>query len=114
MPLSRLAESLAQLHHKVDAILRHFDVKTKPIHFIGENCPVCKRPIDYQIDHLANVVVRKCGCSTGKVPSTLPLIPIGDQNANNQTQANRASKTEDPIRGQGSEASDDKLRKPNK
>jgi hypothetical protein len=71
-----LAEALARLEHKVDAIIRHLNVSTQPMHFPGQVCPACGSFIDYQIDVTKGVVVRRCKCTTGKVPPVIPLIPV--------------------------------------
>lgn len=76
MPARIIAEGILRLEHKLDAVLRHLQVKAKPMHFIGELCPVCSKPIEYCIDIGLNVAVRKCGCSSGKVPSGIPLLPL--------------------------------------
>lgn len=72
-----LAEGIARLEHKVDAIIRHLNVVSTPMSFPGQACPVCTSFIDYQIDVVRGVVVRKCKCSTGKVPPMIPLVPVG-------------------------------------
>lgn len=76
MGLSLIAEALARIEHKIDLLLTHFKVQTKPMHFFGNACPVCKIPIDYVIDIQKNMVMRKCSCSTGKSPSIAPLSPV--------------------------------------
>ena len=81
MGMKVLAEQVAQIQHKLDAVIRHFKIKVSPVHFVGEQCPLCLRPVDYKIDPFVNVVERKCGCSTGKMPSTIQLTPIGDNSA---------------------------------
>ena len=79
MSLAILAEQLARIEHKVDAICREVGIKTSPMYFVGLQCPVCKQDITYLIDVVSQVVVRRCGCSTGKVPSTMPLLPVAPQ-----------------------------------
>lgn len=80
MALSLLAEALLRIEHKLDAILHAFEIVAKPMGFIGTACPVCKQPVQYQMDIVHNVVKRRCGCATGMIPSTIPLIPVGDSN----------------------------------
>lgn len=87
MALGILAEAILRIEHKVDLILTRLgflDATPHPqLHFVGTVCPVCKQTIDYQVDITHNVVVRKCGCKTGKQPSIIPLIPVpGAQNVN--------------------------------
>ncbi len=76
MPLTVLGEAVARIEHKLDALLRALDVKADPLHFVGGKCPVCQQEIDHRIDIEKRIVVRKCGCSTGKQPP-LPLLPVG-------------------------------------
>jgi hypothetical protein len=76
MGLSILSEALARIEHKIDQLLNHLKVQTRPMHFFGNACPVCKNPIEYIIDLQKNMVVRKCNCSTGKSPSIAPLSPL--------------------------------------
>lgn len=72
-----LAEGLARLEYKVDILLRQLiGAITTPMSFPGQTCPACTSFIDYQIDVAKGVVVRKCKCSTGKVPPMIPLMPV--------------------------------------
>lgn len=78
MGLSILAEALMRIEHKLDLLIEGFFVKTvvhPKLHFFGNTCPVCGESIDYQIDVQHQVVVRRCGCKTGKIPSAIPLLP---------------------------------------
>lgn len=75
MPLGILGEALARIEHKIDALLRALDVKATPLHYVGGKCPVCQKSVDHQIDIEKRIVVRKCGCSTGKQPP-LALLPV--------------------------------------
>ena len=76
MGLHLLAEAILRSEHKLDALLKHFKIQTQPMHFIGQVCPVCHHNIDYLIDIQHQVVIRRCNCKTGKVPSTIPLTPV--------------------------------------
>ena len=111
MPTRILAEGLARVEHKVDALMRHLKVPTKPLHFIGETCPVCSKPIEYQVDVFLNVVVRKCGCTTGKAPSGINIIPSGDSNGSSSAPAKRFTSEQPAQDGSGGSASDDGSRK---
>lgn len=87
MSLGILAEAVLRIEHKIDLVLGRLGFldasPNKMMHFIGNMCPVCCQAVDYQIDITHNVVVRKCGCKTGKQPSTIPLTPVtGVQNGN--------------------------------
>lgn len=76
MGLSIIAEALARVEHKLDALLRHHNVPVFPMHFTGNLCAGCGTVVDYQIDIEHQVVVRKCQCKTGKIPSPIPLLPV--------------------------------------
>jgi hypothetical protein len=87
MALGILAEAVLRIEHKLDLVLKRLgflDATPHPqMHFVGHMCPVCNQAVDYQIDITHNVAVRKCGCKTGKQPSTIPLTPVtGAQNGN--------------------------------
>jgi len=74
-----LAEALARIEHKLDLLLeaayvnvkiQDGEVVTGPmgmLRMLGEPsaCPVCKQKVDYQVDQINKVIVRKCGCKTG-------------------------------------------------
>lgn len=68
-----LAEALARVEHKLDLLLKHNKVQGLQVHFPGQSCPLCGFLIDYQIDLMKNVVVRRCKCTTGKVAPMVPL-----------------------------------------
>lgn len=109
MALGILAEALARVEHKLDLVLKALKfLGTEPfmqMHFAGNMCPVCNQTIDYQVDLTHNVVTRKCGCKTGKQPSSIPLIPLpGVQNGNfsQPTDPNQAGGPNDaPHRSRG-------------
>lgn len=63
-----LAEALARIEHKLDLLLALQMGKTPGMKKqLGEaiNCPVCGRLVEYQVDQINKVIVRKCGCKTG-------------------------------------------------
>ena len=74
MPMTAIAEAILRVEYKLDLLLKHLKVSTKPMHF-ADYCSVCKRTVDYQIDIAKGIVVRKCDCSTGKQPPLIPLVP---------------------------------------
>ncbi len=77
MALAHIMEALARIEHKLDAMMRWVGVPMPPpMHFVGTMCPACGNMIDYQVDFQHGVVVRRCGCKTGKVPSTMHLLPV--------------------------------------
>jgi hypothetical protein len=76
MGLNILAEALARIEHKLDYLLRHHNVPIYPMHFSGNICPTCNKQVEYLIDVKSQVVVRRCDCGTGKVPSAIPSLPV--------------------------------------
>src|SRR5690606_3677501 len=77
MGLHLVMEAMARIEHKLDALMRWTGVPMPPpMHFGGTMCPACGNLIDYQVDFQHGVVVRRCDCKTGKVPSTIPLLPV--------------------------------------
>ena len=70
------AESLSRIEHKVDLMLEFlarlvgpgssgkFDMV--PVGGSDHTCPVCTKKVGYQVDIFKKVVVRNCGCHTGK------------------------------------------------
>jgi hypothetical protein len=106
VPLGIIAEAVLRLEHKVDLLLTHLKVPVKPMHFVGNSCPVCKQANDFYIDVVKNIVSKRCGCSTGKQPSVFPLLPVGVQpNAalprSAQPEAEESSGAEDRRRSEG-------------
>lgn len=84
MPMSDIAEALARLEHKVDLLLKNQkDFDPLPMHFQGvHTCPVCKSNVEYIVDAVKNIVIRRCGCRSGKLSSVIPLTPTS-QGASN-------------------------------
>lgn len=80
-----IAEALARMEHKIDAIVRTLNIKSVPMHFLGQSCPICSKPIDYQVDIGNQVVVRKCGCSSGKIAAMSPISGAKDESNSNST-----------------------------
>lgn len=84
---AKLMEAILVLQHKVDLLLTRTDTNSTPggtpISPVGgpnHVCPVCKQPVLYNVDIEDSVVVRKCGCSTGKVALDMrafapPVLP---------------------------------------
>lgn len=84
MAMGILAEALARIEHKLDLLLANQSPPFKPVHFYGNTCPLCSKKVDYVVDVYNNVVMRKCGCSTNKQPSSVPLTPVGEKNGNDK------------------------------
>lgn len=93
MPLGYLAEALARVEHKLDQLLKFVGAITTPMHFPGQDCPVCHKVIDYQIDIIKNVVTRRCGCSTGKQPMAQLIQPVGGTNGKSVSNSNSRNDT---------------------
>ncbi len=86
-----LAEALARIEFKLDLLLKAAELlPPMPMHFQGHTCPVCGLPVDHQIDLVKNVVVRRCGCKTGKQPALTPLFPVLDPTQGAKTNGNAA------------------------
>lgn len=90
MAFGILAEALARIEHKVDALL---DVLKSTSTFgqyyripkVGDfshNCPVCEKQVEYYIDAREGILRRKCGCKTGKV-AAVKLEPVTQQGVSN-------------------------------
>lgn len=74
---NHLAEAILRVEYKLDLILKALGLgNIPPMHFIGQMCPACGKPIDYQLDVVDSIVIRRCGCKTGKIPATIPLLPV--------------------------------------
>lgn len=76
-PDSVLAEALARIEHKLDFVLIYIGRLMGPnfVSALGDMshpCPVCKQQVKYVIDQIHQVLVRKCGCKTGKL-APIPL-----------------------------------------
>lgn len=66
-----LMETLLRIEHKMDEILKQqkTDENTNftKMASVNHRCPICDQSVQYQVDVMNSVVVRKCGCSTGKI-----------------------------------------------
>ncbi len=81
MANDKVMEALARMEHKLDLVLGEDSKKARkkvgdPTHC----CSLCHQTVDYQIDLNDSVVIRKCGCSTGKIAIDLkafapPVLP---------------------------------------
>lgn len=80
MALAIIAEALTRIEHKIDLVLTRLGFLDKTplrqLQFEGASCPVCLMTVSYQIDVVHGVVARKCGCTTGKLPPLIPLVPV--------------------------------------
>lgn len=78
---AKLMEAILVLSHKVDLLLsREAERDMVKVGSATHNCPVCKQPVQYNVDIEDSVVVRKCGCTTGKVALDMrafapPVLP---------------------------------------
>ena len=70
---SLILEALARIEHKQDLLIQMvialglLDWKMTPLGHPWHTCPVCKQEVRYTIDIANGVIVRVCGCNTGKV-----------------------------------------------
>lgn len=78
----KIMEALARIEYKIDLLLwlnpgiGGFPQMSDP----RNTCPACKQPVAYNVDIEDAVVIRKCGCSTGKIALDLkafapPVLP---------------------------------------
>ncbi len=73
MAEDKIMEALARIEHKLDILLRWVNPsmgttqQKLPQLSDSNNCPVCSKPVAHNVDINDSVVVRKCGCSTGKI-----------------------------------------------
>lgn len=78
---AKIMEALARIEHKLDLLLKIDQIRNMKEGVRGladkirlaavadasHTCPVCEKTVEYQVDINDSVVVRKCGCSTGKI-----------------------------------------------
>ena len=67
---SKLMEALLRVEHKLDLLLGQARLDEGDFTKVGSathNCPLCKQNVQYTVDVADSVVIRKCGCSTGKI-----------------------------------------------
>lgn len=65
-----LAEALARIEHKLDLLLesqasQHPNLLLTPVGDGEHTCPLCLKPVHYQVDFMNALIKRLCGCSTG-------------------------------------------------
>ena len=71
-----LAEALARIEYKLDQIMYALNMApSAPMNMPGATCPACTAFIEYNIDPVKNVVIRKCNCGTGKFVASISLTP---------------------------------------
>lgn len=95
MSLAVLAEALARVEHKLDLALTRLafldSTPYQPVNTVGFPCPVCNQVIDYTMDIHNGVVIRRCGCKSGKLPPHIPLFPLPGANNGNTTSTQSSS-----------------------
>lgn len=100
-----IAEWLARIEFKLDTLLRAIAKPmylSTPMEFSTDPCPVCKEAVQYQLHHQLGYVLRRCGCKTGKIPSTIPLVPVGDNNGDtNRSRRETSNKATDSEISEG-------------
>lgn len=63
-------ESLSRIEHKLDLYLKTLSDGKSSNSKVGDPthiCPLCNQTVDYNVDIEDSVVIRKCGCKTGKI-----------------------------------------------
>jgi len=103
-PFGIITEWLARMEFKIDQLMSVINPNAgaKKLHFVGHQCPVCRVNVDYAVDPIHGVVIRKCDCKTGKVPTeTVGIEPprSGEANAGKRTSSSSAgtgNDSEDP------------------
>jgi hypothetical protein len=76
----KIAEALARIEHKLDVLFVLLESDGAAPHIrremrqdirqVGDprhRCSICKSQVEYFADPIDSVVVRKCGCKTGKI-----------------------------------------------
>lgn len=104
---AKLMEALLRIEHKLDLVL---DVakgeKLKDIlRAVGDPghfCSLCTRLVEYHVDVNDAVVVRKCGCSTGKVALDMKAFAPPVKPARKTDDGTDQEDRSDPDRGGGS------------
>lgn len=108
MANDKIMEALARIEHKLDLLLDSEErIRNYPsVSDTGNKCPVCRQSVNYNVDINDAVVVRKCGCSTGKIALDLkafapPVLPAKrDDNGRDDEQEDRNDSNSRP-RGPG-------------
>jgi hypothetical protein len=66
-----LMETLLRVEHKIDLLLKRLPAEDGDdllkVGSVNHSCPLCTQPVSYNVDINDSVVIRKCGCSTGKI-----------------------------------------------
>jgi hypothetical protein len=100
MSLANVMEALARVEHKIDALMRWTGCPMPAqMQFVGNMCPACGMMIQYNVDFTYGVVVRRCDCKTGLIPSTMPPLPV-TQPKKEQTNGTAADAGGDEVRAE--------------
>lgn len=104
---AKLMEALLRIEHKLDLILDSIVMPQQQLTKLGSAgvvCPVCDQGVQFDADIQDAVVVRKCGCSTGKIALDLKNFAPPVSPAKKETEDNGGTDQEDwrnPNRGRG-------------
>ena len=105
----KIMEALARIEHKLDLVLLVVfgEDPHKTYKRVGDPthcCSLCHQNVEYQVDINDGVVLRKCGCKTGKIALDLgafapPALPArkNDNGGRDDEQEDRSN----PDRGSG-------------
>jgi hypothetical protein len=74
--LREILKSANRIEEKLDELLMGLKLKqsiqTKPMHWKGDACPLCQRPVEYipVLNGTEQDLIRKCGCEpqTDQIP----------------------------------------------
>jgi hypothetical protein len=106
---SHIMETLARIEHKVDLLLilalRNGKAIGLPAVGAEFQCPVCKQEVVYTVAINDGVVLRKCGCKTGKIALDLgafaPPVSPAKKRVEEDEQRTDQEDRRDPDRGRG-------------
>ena len=113
MANDKILEALARIEHKTDLVL---EIVAKLAGFtnnsqlpkVGDTthpCILCSQPVQYDLDINEGVVLRKCGCKTGKIALNLgafaPPTPLKKVNADDEQREQEADSNSDRTRRPG-------------
>lgn len=103
---AKLMEALLRIEHKLDLILGSIVMPQQQLTklgAIGVTCPVCSQSVQFDADIQDAVIVRKCGCSTGKIALDLKSFapPVSPAKKETQDNGNDQEDWRDPDRGRG-------------
>lgn len=95
----KISEALARVEHKLDIVLDMLGLNNQQVRGLVINsvrqvgdpshrCSLCQQPVEYVADPIDSVIIRKCGCKTGKIALDLkafapPATPVPTKESSN-------------------------------